>query len=116
MNNDDNTCGSINMENYVKTLITFDDYEKNYKPTIKKYIAQEIERAKKIIEKYDLKWYGLDGATRGYSVNDMMEKFEDDISLVGIAGDKNDYIEEDNEVLDLIKKIKQGKLRIKKSK
>lgn len=97
--------------------ISFDEYEKTYKPKIKQYIAQEIERTQKIIEKYDLKWYGLDGATRGLTVNQLMECFDDDIAIERWDGEDVDYLDENNyEVLELINKIKQGKLRIKKSK
>ena len=116
MNNDDNTCGSINIEGYLKTRSSIAEYEKTYKPKIEQYIAQEIERSRKIIEKYDLKWYGLDGATRGYGASYFISQMEEEmwIDVEDIGG--VEVMSEDCDIDGLIKKIKQGKIRIKKSK
>lgn len=114
MNNDDNTCGSINIEGYLKTRITVDDYEKNYKQKIQKYIAQDIERTRKIIEKNKLKWWGLDAYSRGLRDSDFMIQLEEEMAIEDING--VEVIDEDSEIAELIKQIKQGKIRIKKSK
>ena len=114
MNNDDNTCGSINVEGYLKTRITVDDYEQNYKQKIQKYIAQDIERTRKIIEKNKLKWWGIDAYTRGLREGDFMIQLEEEMAIEDING--VEVIEEDSEIAELIKQIKQGKIRIKKSK
>ena len=115
MNNDDNTCGSINVEGYLKTRSSVAEYEK-YKTKIEQYITQEIERSEKIIKKYDLKWYGLDGATRGYHAPYFISQMEEEMWMdVEDIGDV-EVMTEDCDIDGLIKKIKQGKIRIKKSK
>jgi hypothetical protein len=114
MNNDDNIIGSINIEGYLRTRITVDDYEKNYKQKIQNYIAQDIERTRKIIEKYKLNWWGLDAYTRKLNDYDFMIQFEEEMDIQDING--VDVVGEDSEIAELINKIKQGKLRIKKSK
>jgi len=113
MNNDDNTCGSINVEGYLKTRNTVDEYDTKYKQKIQQYIEQEVERTKKIFEKYKITWYGISGYEYGTPVCVIMKQLEDDMEeeIFDV-----DVIKEDCDVNELINKIKQGKIKIKKSK
>jgi hypothetical protein len=116
MNNDDNTCGSTNVKGYLKTRSSIVEYETKYKQKIEQYIAQEIERSDKIIRKYKLKWYGLDGATRGYNPPYFISQLEDEMWIDAEDIDGVEVMNEDCDLDILINKIKQGKIRIKKSK
>ena len=123
MNNDNNTCGSINVEGYLRTINTVDDYETKYKKTVIQHVLKEIERTKKIFEKYNITWYGISGYEYGNTIGDIMERFEEESYVDDIVIKKNDgetikieYVREDSDLNELINKIKQGKIRIKKSK
>lgn len=122
MNNDNNTCGSINVEGYLRTINTVDDYETKYKKTVIQHVLKEIERTKKIFEKYNITWYGISGYEYGNPIGDIMEQFEEsycnDITIKKNDGEtiKIEYVREDSDLNELINKIKQGKIRIKKSK
>lgn len=123
MNNDNNTCGSINVEGYLRTINTVDEYEKKYKKTVIQHVLKEIERTKKIFEKYNITWYGISGAEYGNDIETIMERFEEESYVNDITIKKDDgktikieYVEEGSDLNELINKIKQGKIRIKKSK
>ena len=119
MNNDNNTCGSINIEGYLRTINTVDDYETKYKKTVIQHVLKEIERTKKIFEKYNITWYGISGYEYGNPIETIMEQFEEsycnDITINGETI-KIEYVRENSDLNELINKIKQGKIRIKKSK
>jgi hypothetical protein len=101
---------------------TFRDYEKKYKQKVMEHVIQEIERTKKIFEKHNITWYGISGAEYN-DIGTIMERFEeetycDNITIRKIDGEEieMEVMDEDCDLNKIINKIKQGKIKIKKSK
>jgi hypothetical protein len=102
---------------------TFADYKKNYKQRVMEHVIQEIERTKKIFEKHNITWYGISGAEWANPVGAIMERLEDELYCDNITIKKIDgeeieieVMDEDSDLNKIINKIKQGKIKIKKSK